>query len=58
MRDMYDAAYYLRREANARALARRATDPTIQRIHTDLADRYAERAAAAGRPKLRLFQPS
>jgi hypothetical protein len=33
--------YYSRREAQERALAERAADPTARRVHDELASRYA-----------------
>lgn len=40
MPDANDAGYYVHRAANARALAERATDPSIKAIHTRMAADY------------------
>ena len=35
-----DSRYYEKRIAQERALAERASDPIVRRVHTELADRY------------------
>ena len=45
------AEYYGRREQAERALAAKAIDPAIAKIHLELASRYAEQAAATPRSK-------
>lgn len=49
------AEYYQSRERAERDMAHKAFDPEIAKIHIDLANRYADQAAAAAvprRPKL------
>jgi hypothetical protein len=43
--------YYRRRAAQERALAQSAASPSVQRIHDDMAVRYAELAQGAGEPR-------
>jgi len=43
-------SYYLRREQDARVQAQAAREPAIQRIHLDMAARYARLAAKEGQP--------
>lgn len=45
-------SYYERRAAAERAMADRARDPHIARIHLDMADRYARQAEATSSPAL------
>ena len=44
MSEEQQVAYYLRREQDARRLAEDAADPSIQRIHLEMATRYAKLA--------------
>ncbi|QIK79079.1 hypothetical protein G7077_09415 [Sphingomonas piscis] len=41
-----DHLYHAERERQCRALAACSTDPEIQRLHAELAELHAERAAA------------
>jgi hypothetical protein len=49
MQDMSDREYYLRREAQCRALADAAQVPEIRAIHLRMAEDYEARAAGAPR---------
>jgi hypothetical protein len=49
-----DRSYLLSRERVCRGMAERASDPAARKIHLDMAERYAERAAQAGGPRLRV----
>jgi hypothetical protein len=58
----HDADFYAKREEQERALADRASDPSIARIHLEMAEQYASRARTASnaqrvgevRPKLHM----
>lgn len=50
----YDQDYYRRREAHARDLAARSLNPAVSRIHSELADGYADLARKSDPPSLRL----
>ncbi|MDB5705228.1 MAG: hypothetical protein JWN66_2344 [Sphingomonas bacterium] len=43
--------YYARRAAQERALAERAADPSVRRVHVELASRYAEIASRPPNPQ-------
>jgi phosphoribosylaminoimidazole-succinocarboxamide synthase len=43
----HDQDYLRRREAQERAAAEQAPDPAARHVHSELADRYAERLRAA-----------
>ena len=58
MSDVNEIDYYRRRAEQERALAQSAASPSVQAIHRDMANRYAELAqdnlAISERPQLRL----
>jgi hypothetical protein len=43
--------YYVRRAEQERELAKRAADPSVRRVHVELASRYAEIASRPPNPQ-------
>ena len=60
MADENSAEYYLKREEQERALATTAIDPSIRKIHLEMAVRYAKLANSheRTRPKLLIVNPA
>lgn len=59
MSELNSAEYYRAREQRERGLATAASDPAIAKIHTEMADRYADLVGASAsesgsRPLLRV----
>lgn len=47
MFDEQDRAYFAQRAATVRALASKASDPAIRKIHADMAEEYQRRSEGA-----------
>ena len=54
MTDSNNKEYYARRAARAKELAELAVEPTIRKIHAEMAARYEALAAGTEQPTLRL----